>query len=153
MNENKNSIARWISLLHRYGHIYVGRKLKKYNINKGQYIFLNALYKKDGIRQEQLSDYLKIDKGTTAKAIKRLEDDEYIFRKVDAKDKRAYNVFLTEKALKMKPMVRKAMMDWTDILFIGFSEDDKESAIALLDRMGKNAITFTGEYFNEDSVN
>lgn len=153
MNESKNSIARWISLLHRYGHIYVGRKLKKYNISKGQYIFLNALYKKDGIRQEQLSDYLKIDKGTTAKAIKRLEDDEYIFRKVDAKDKRAYNVFLTEKAIKVKPMVRKAMMDWTDILFKGFSEHDKEISIALLERMGKNATNFTDEYFNDDLAN
>jgi len=99
MNENKNSLGRWISLLHRHGHIYVGRHLKQYNIKKGQYTFLNALYKKDGIRQEQLSDYLKIDKGTTAKAIKKLEDYDYIIRKVDPIDKRAYNVYLTEKAI------------------------------------------------------
>lgn len=150
MNENKKSIARWISLLHRYGHIYVGRKLKKYNISKGQYIFLNALYKKDGIRQEQLSDHLKIDKSTTAKAIKKLENDGFIIREVDTKDKRAYNVYLTEEALKMKPMVRKAMMDWTDILFLGFSEEEKETSIALLERMGENAINGTHDYFNND---
>ena len=148
MNENKNSVARWISLLHRHGHIYVGRQLKQYNINKGQYIFLNALYKKDGIRQEELSDYLKIDKGTTAKAIKKLEDDEYIIRIVDTNDKRAYNVYLTEKALKVKPIVRKAMMAWTDILFLGFSEEEKKTALALLERMGENATT-TNEYFSE----
>ena len=147
MNENKNSLARWISLLHRYGHVYVGRKLKRYNISKGQYIFLNALYKKDGIRHE-----LKIDKGTTAKAIKKLEDDEYIIRKVDAKDKRAYNVYLTEKALKMKPMIRKAMMNWTDILLSGFSEEEKEISLDLLERMGENATKFTHDYFIEDAV-
>ncbi|WP_291637914.1 MarR family transcriptional regulator [Clostridium sp.] len=150
MNENKNSIARWISLLHRHGHVYVGKQLKQYNINKGQYIFLNALYKKDGIRQEQLSDYLKIDKGTTAKAIKKLEDDEYIIRLVDVKDKRAYNVYLTEKALKMKPMVLKAMMAWTDILFSGFSEEERETSLALLQRMGKNATVITNNYFSDD---
>ncbi len=152
MNGNKNSLSRWISLLHRYGHIYVGRQLKQYNISKGQYIFLNALYKKDGIKQEQLSDYLKIDKGTTAKAIKKLEEDEYITRQVDIKDKRAYNVYLTEKALKMKPMIRKAMTGWTDILFTGFSEEERNTSLALLERMGKNATTFTHDYFNDDST-
>ncbi len=152
MNENKNSLGRWISLLHRHGHIYVGRHLKQYNIKKGQYTFLNALYKKDGIRQEQLSDYLKIDKGTTAKAIKKLEDYDYIIRKVDPIDKRAYNVYLTEKALKIKPMVRKAMMDWIDILYSGFSEDEKKTSLALLERMGENATTFTNDYFNNDAA-
>ena len=152
MNKNRNSVARWISLLHRHGHEYVGRQLKQYNINKGQYIFLNALYKKDGIRQEELSDYLKIDKGTTAKAIKKLEDDEYIIRVVDKKDKRAYNVYLTEKALVVKPMIRKAMEDWTDILFSGFSEEEKRTSLALLERMGENATTFTRDYFNEDTA-
>jgi len=152
MNENKNSLGRWISLLHRHGHIYVGRHLKQYNIKKGQYTFLNALYKKDGIRQEQLSDYLKIDKGTTAKAIKKLEDYDYILRKVDPIDKRAYNVYLTEKALKIKPMVRKAMMDWIDILYSGFSEDEKKTSLALLERMGENATTFTNDYFNNDAA-
>ncbi|MBZ9688576.1 MarR family transcriptional regulator [Clostridium estertheticum] len=151
MNENRNSVARWISLLHRHGHEYVGRQLKQYNINKGQYIFLNALYKKDGIRQEELSDYLKIDKGTTAKAIKKLEDDEYIIRIVDVKDKRAYNVYLTDKALKIKPTVRKAMMAWTDILFLGFSKEEKETALVLLERMGENA-TNINDHFTDDAA-
>jgi len=152
VNENKNSLGRWISLLHRHGHVYVGRQLKQYNISKGQYTFLNELYKKDGVRQEQLSYHLRIDKGTTAKAIKKLEDDDYIIRKVDTKDKRAYNVFLTEKALKIKPMVRKAMMDWMDILFSGFSEDEKKTFLSLLERMGENAASFTHDYFNNDSA-
>lgn len=149
MSENKNSLARWISLLHRYGHIYVGKQLKEYNISKGQYIFLNALYKQEGISQEKLSDYLKIDKGTTAKAIKKLEEEAYVIRKVDVKDKRAYNIYLTEKAMKIKPIVRKAMTDWIDILYSGFSEEEKELSIALLDRMGENAAAYTEEYLNE----
>jgi len=149
MSENKNSLARWISLLHRYGHIYVGKQLKEYNISKGQYIFLNALYKQESISQEQLSDYLKIDKGTTAKAIRKLEEEGYVIRKVDAKDKRAYNIYLTEKAMKIKPIVRKAMTDWIDILYSGFSEEEKELSLALLDRMGENAAAYTEDYFHE----
>jgi len=150
MSENKNSLGRWISLLHRYGHIYIGKQLKDYNIKKSQYIFLNALYKKDGVSQEQLSNYLKIDKGTTAKAIKKLEDDGYVIRKVDTKDKRAYNVYLTEKGVEIKPVVRKAMLDWIDILFSGFSEEEREQSLALLEKMGENASAYTKECFSED---
>ena len=149
MSENRNSLARWISLLHRYGHIYVGKELKEYNISKGQYIFLNALYKQEGISQEQLSDYLKIDKGTTAKAIKKLEEEEYVIRKIDVKDKRAYNIYLTEKAIKIKPVVRKAMTDWIDILYSGFTEEEKELSLALLEKMGENAAAYTEDYFND----
>jgi len=149
MEENRNSLGRWIALLHRYKHAYIGRELKDYNIGKGQYIFLNALYKQEGISQEQLSDYLKIDKGTTAKAIKKLEEEEYVIRKIDEKDKRAYNLYLTEKAIRIKPAVRKAMKDWRDILYSGFTEEEKELALSLVERMGKNAEAFTEEYFKE----
>jgi len=54
--------------------------------------------------------------------------------------------------LKIKPMVRKAMMDWIDILYSGFSEDEKKTSLALLERMGENATTFTNDYFNNDAA-
>ena len=50
----------------------------------------------------------------------------------------------------MKPMIRKAMMGWTDILFSGFSEEEKETSLTLLERMGENATAFTQDYFRDD---
>jgi DNA-binding MarR family transcriptional regulator len=37
-------------------------------IGYGQFLFLMELYNSDGIRQEDLSEILNIDKGTTARA-------------------------------------------------------------------------------------
>ncbi|WP_243466358.1 MFS transporter [Methanosarcina mazei] len=53
---------------------------------------------------ESLSDYLKIDKGTTARAIQKLVDEGYVFRQRDEKDRRSYRVFLTEKGKKLEPL-------------------------------------------------
>ena len=98
MNNQNNTLSRWISLLYRYSHIYIGRQLSRYDISNGQYIFLNALYPKDGISQEEISDYLKIDKGTTAKVIMQLENEAYVIRKIDEKDKRSKSIFDREGA-------------------------------------------------------
>ena len=95
MEEKKSSIGRSISLLYRYGQMFAGDRLKRHGVGKGQYIFLKALYREDGINQEALSDYLCIDKGTTAKAVKKLEAESYVERSVSSDDKRSYKVYLT----------------------------------------------------------
>ena len=35
MIENRNSIPRWVSLIYRYGQMYIGEHLKKYDIGRG----------------------------------------------------------------------------------------------------------------------
>lgn len=140
MRDNEHSIGRWISILYRYGQGHIGKKLEKYNIGSGQYIFLLALYRKDGISQEEISAHLKIDKATTAKAIKRLEEEGYILRETDIDDKRAYKVYLTEKALDIKPFVQAVIADWNNILASGLSEDEKENVLRLLKKMAENAF-------------
>ncbi|MDR6555522.1 MarR family transcriptional regulator [Paenibacillus qinlingensis] len=145
MIETRNSIPRWVSLIYRYGQMYIGDHLKEFEIGRGQHIFLNALYKEDGLTQEELSDYLKIDKGTTAKALKKLEEQGYITRKVSEKDKRCNEVFLTEKARSIKEDVRKVLTDWRERLTFGMSDEEKQMALIVLEKMGHNAAHFAEE--------
>ncbi|SDN53152.1 DNA-binding transcriptional regulator, MarR family [Paenibacillus sp. yr247] len=145
MIDTRNSIPRWISLLYRYGQMYIGEHLKEYDIGRGQHIFLNALYKEDGLSQEELADYLKIDKGTTAKALKKLETKGYIARTVSEKDKRCNEVHLTEKALLIKDDVRKVLTDWRERLTFGLKEEEKQLALTILEKMGHNAAHFAEE--------
>ncbi|MCZ8514943.1 MarR family transcriptional regulator [Paenibacillus filicis] len=142
MIDQKYTIPRWMSLIYRCGQMYIGERLKNYEIGKGQHIFLNALYKEDGLSQEELSSYLRIDKGTTAKALKKLEALGYVTRQVRDEDRRSYRVFLTDKALGIKDQVRGVLMDWRHILTYGFTEEEKESALQLLERMGSNVTRF-----------
>jgi DNA-binding MarR family transcriptional regulator len=141
-NIQSHSINRWISILYRHSQSHINKQVDKYNIGSGQYIFLLALYRKDGISQEEVSDHLKIDKATTAKAIKKLEKEGYIKRDINSEDKRAYKVFLTQKALDIKPEIQGILRNWSAVLSEGLSEDEKSMALDLLSRMAKNAFEF-----------
>jgi DNA-binding MarR family transcriptional regulator len=141
-NIQKYSINRWISILYRYGQSHISKQLEFYNIGSGQYIFLIALYKKDGISQEEISDHLKIDKATTAKSIERLEKEGYVKRDIDSKDKRAYKVFLTQKAFDVRPIICSVLKKWSAVLSEGLTEDEKSIALNLLGRMAKNAFLY-----------
>ena len=73
MDNHSAPLRSWLSILYRYGRSHISKVLEPYNIGSGQYIFLMVLLKNNGISQEELSDYLKIDKATTAKAVRKLE--------------------------------------------------------------------------------
>ena len=139
MKNNEGSIVKYVSILYRYGQSYFNKKLGFLNIGSGQYVSLITLYRKDGISQEELSNYLKIDKGTTAKAIKKLEDEGYLIRNIDLRDKRAYRVFLTPKALEVIPIIQGAAKDWENILTSGLSEEESLWVERILKKMAHNA--------------
>ena len=134
-----SSIGRWISILYRYRQNYLGKRLDSFNIGSGQYFFLLVLSKKRSISQEGLSDFLKIDKATTAKAIKKLEDEGYVAREVDVADKRAYQVYLTKKGWETLPFIEKYIKDWEQLVIAGLSENESQLIEGLLGKMAQNA--------------
>jgi DNA-binding MarR family transcriptional regulator len=144
MAKNIESMGRYISILYRSGKMYINSKCEKYNIGNGQYLFLLFLSHSEGVTQEEMSCKLFIDKGTTAKAVKRLEDEGYIKRQVDDKDKRAYKVYLTEEGRKVTTEISKVLNDWNNTLTSDFNEEEKKIALNLLQRMleNKNKQTF-----------
>lgn len=136
----KEFIGKAISYLYRYEQIYIGKKIEPYGIGSGQFPFLMRLYHHDGVNQESLSDYLKIDKGTTARAIQKLIDEGYVVRQRDEEDKRAYRIFLSEKAKKLEPDMKKIAADWEDILFSSFDDSQRREITNSLETMFENVL-------------
>lgn len=140
LESESHSIGRWVSILYRYRQSYINRKLESYNIGSGQYIILMCLYKNDGARQEELAEYLKIDKGSIAKSVKKLEDEGYIERLVDPEDKRAYKLYLTQKAQVIIPVALEAIKSWEDAMTSDLSEDEVEIIDEKLKKMAEKAF-------------
>ncbi len=151
MNNTEHSIGRWISILYRFGQSYLGKRLEHLNIGSGQYVVLMTLFRNNGIRQEKLSDYLKIDKGSIAKSIKKLEAAGYVTRRIDAGDKRANQVFITPKALDAIPEVREAARAWEDMIVSEFSEEEKQVIERLLHKMAAKAYNIKEPDKEKDS--
>jgi DNA-binding MarR family transcriptional regulator len=139
LNNGENSIGKWISVLYRGRKSYAGRMLEPYGIVGCQYLFLLTLFSHNGASQERISDYLKIDKTTTAKSIKKLESSGYVIRDIDSEDKRAYKVFLTQKALDIIPLVQETMRGWEQIVISEISEEEYAVLEKLLKQMAEKA--------------
>ena len=90
------------------------------------------LYRQDGIRQEDLTLKLNIDKGTTARAIKKLEAEGFIIKKEDKDDKRAYRIFITDKGIHHRDAIYKVAKEWENNLTKNLTEEEKETMISLL---------------------
>ncbi|WP_227551688.1 MarR family winged helix-turn-helix transcriptional regulator [Metabacillus sediminilitoris] len=141
-NDKKGSIGRWISLLHRYGNVYINEQLKEYNLGAGQYQFLAVLYQNEGLSQDEIACFLKMDKGTAARAIAKLEKEGYVERKVFSVDKRIKKLYLTDKAYAFESKLTSILLGWTNIITKDLSVDEQEYALKLLNKMSLNAEDF-----------
>lgn len=129
-------LGRWFYVLHRLSMRHVTQGLKKFNIGSGQIMFLLELYYSDGVRQEELSTFLNIDGANTTRAITKLEEVGYVIRKQDQEDKRAYRVFLTEKAIAIKDELFSLMRSWEEELLSALSREEQITFIELLKKIG-----------------
>lgn len=142
------SIAKWISVLHRQFQIYLNRELKDYDINSSEYIFLVNLYEEDGVSQEKLSASLYIDKAATARAIRRLEQLGYVNRKRDPNDSRSNLVTLTSKGMEMKKFIKSKLTYWTQTISEGLTPEETEEMVRKIKHMSRNALIETNRSEN-----
>jgi len=137
--------GRWVSVIHRYAHIYFATELEELGISKGAFPFLMALYRKDSVSQEELSEMLHMDKGTTARALNPLEKNGWVKRKQNPKNRRINIVSLTEKAVGMEDEVFSYALKWNEIIFDGINREDQEKVSKTLKKMAGNAAKYIKE--------
>ena len=135
MNSNNEYLGKYISLIHRQANAFFTKEFSKFGFGSGQYMFMIHLYKNDGISQESLSELVNIDKGTTAKAIKKLEELNFIVRSKDSKDKRINRIYLTSKALDIKNDFFSVLTKWENILTNELSPDEISIGLNILNKL------------------
>lgn len=149
MKKNIQPMLKNISILYRIWQIYMDESLIELNIWSWQYIFLMCLYRQDWLSQDDISKWLRIDKWTTAKAIKKLEESWFIYRETDKLDKRIQRVYLSKKWVEIKSTIYDAISKWREIICKNISKDEEELITILLDKLAFNAINFlTNSKFN-----
>ena len=142
--EERFYLGKYISLLNRHGMCFMNSHMSDWGLSSGEHVFLFYLYNNDGSSQDEISKNLEIDKGTTARAIKKLENKEFVYRVDDDKDKRIKRVFLTKKAFEIRKDLLKLSEKWKDTLVCGF--DDKE--IELMETLIKKLVNNASNYRN-----
>ncbi|KXI55350.1 MULTISPECIES: MarR family winged helix-turn-helix transcriptional regulator [Bacillus cereus group] len=131
-------ILREIGMIARALDSISNIEFKEYELTKGQYLYLVRIYENPGIIQEKLSEMIKVDRTTAARAIKKLEMNGFIEKKEDEHNKKIKKLFPTEKGKNVYPFIKREN-DYSNIVALeGFSEKEIESISNLLQRVRKN---------------
>ncbi len=129
---------KFISMIYRYTRRYFARELQASQLDAGQLPFLLQLYRAPGVTQEQLSCALGMDKGTTARSVAQLEDCGLAYRTPDVHDRRVNHVFPTPDALAREEALFAIVDRLHELLFEGFSPEERAQALSLIIRMKDN---------------
>ena len=140
MNKEYEDMRIYFSVLYRQFQIYINNNTKDLGIGASEYIFIMEIYRNDNISQEELSKNLIIDKAATARAIKSLEEKEYIIRKKDKKDKRTNRIELTKKGIEIKDRLYKLLEEWGDTVTKDMDKETIELVLGIIKEMSKKAI-------------
>lgn len=138
MEKLENRALRFVGTLSRAINSKSDSKYKKFNLQKGQYMFITRICENPGINFVELSNMLKVDKTTTTKAVKKLIDLGYINKEQDEKDRREYRLSPCEKAFEVYDFIIREEQKQLEISFKGFSKEEKEMAVKLIERMSIN---------------
>jgi DNA-binding MarR family transcriptional regulator len=136
--KTKRKIIREIVTISRCISFIRQEEFKKYDLTRGQHAFLTRIMENPGISQEELSYMLRMDKTTTAKALKRLEEKGYINKIKSSKDKRSWNVYPTDKLIEIYPAMFDRIENTSKIGLQGFTEGELELIVDFMERIRIN---------------
>ena len=71
------------SIIYRSRNIYLNNSMNTTGLSQGQVFALITLSKEDNITQDRIAELFYLDKGTVARAVRKLEDSGYICRTQD----------------------------------------------------------------------
>jgi DNA-binding MarR family transcriptional regulator len=137
-----------VSITGRGRFIFLNNRLRPLGLSAGQFPVLMLLAKEQNIMQENLVRYYHLDKGTIARAVKKLEDGGFIRRIIDPVNRRAVRLFLSEKGEQAAVELQAIDREWEEHICKGLSQKKRETLYSLMRTVAQNshrAMQFSGE--------
>lgn len=133
------------SIIHRYSVMHHIKDMKESPVAGHTMGYIVYIHKNPGASQEDIVDFFKLNKGTVAKGIKKLLEEGYVSRKQNEADRRAYQLYLTEKGIELHARSEQSLNEFNDILTKGLTEAEQQTLQYLLGRVTGNVLEAAGE--------
>ncbi len=144
MNNEKQeftrNIVRYITRLERQRRHYMDEHLRTFKLYGSMFIIILFLDRNPGSSQDNLCEYLLIDKSGVARKCRKLEDLGYIKREQSQDDRRQNRLFLTENGQELLPIIRTYLSKWREMVTKDMTECEQKELLRLLELMEKNAL-------------
>lgn len=125
-------------------NIFISSKIEKHGIKQGQFEYFLLIYSTPGINQLELARLKNVGKASVTKALKILEDDGFIRREADVKDRRNTLCFISENGEKIVHELINVKTNVEAEIFEGFADEDKDMFFKYLSKLYKNSEKLAG---------
>ena len=138
MSDNFPNLGRYISILDRLMKMYYDHGLSEFEIGWGQQFYVEYLYDHPGVSAHEMVNYIRVDKATLTKVIKKLTEIEYVKVVRSEKDKRIKLLYLTDKAIPAARRIKEIHNSFFKTLCLDISMSDIEQAEQMMKKMIEN---------------
>ncbi len=126
-------------------------QFQKYGLTRGQHSFLTRIHENPGINQENLSFLLKVDRSTTAKALKKLIEKGYVQKVHPQNNKRDWILFVTDEGAILNEKMEAAVNVPLQQLYQGLSDREIARLYKAMQLMDSNIVQAYLDYKNSSS--
>lgn len=103
-------------------------------------MYIVCICEKPGYTQDELSQQLIIDKSTVTKVLSQLEAIGFITKTKSSNDRRAFNIFPTDKALTIYPRILEIKDEWHHRITENLSDIECDVFERLMEKVMENSI-------------
>lgn len=132
-------LAGLISIAHRMYSIFIDTQTIAPGLTTGQIPFVMQISQNPGITQDELASHNIFDKGTVARAVRKLEENGYLSRTPDPDNRRKLRLSLTAEGEAVVPRVFAADREWEDAVLSGLSETEHRTMYTYCLRMAEQS--------------
>jgi DNA-binding MarR family transcriptional regulator len=133
------SFGKYASIIVRHQRIILDHAFKQLGFSTGTYGFFLAVAENEGATQKELSVGMQTTKGTTNKALKKLEEEGFVKTIIDDQDRRLHKVYLTDRGRQVSPQVYDILKTYSFDLSECLTEEEREITFNALIKMAERA--------------
>lgn len=133
-----DDIIREIGMISRALDSISNIEFKEIELTRGQYLYLVRICEHPGIIQEKLAEMIKVDRTTTARAIKRLEEKGMVQSAADQTNKKIKKLYPTDKGKKIYPFIIREHHYSNQVALKGLTSAEVEQLQRMLKKVRKN---------------
>ncbi len=117
-----------------------GRLVKGLGLTTSQWLVLVFLYRDDGQTQTELAAEVDMERAPLGRIVDRLEENGWVTRRGDEKDRRVNRIYLTNKLEPLMEDLRQVADDLYEATFRGIAQKDLDRLIDVLQKAKSNLL-------------
>jgi len=139
MNDCVRGLGPALGWAGRLAKANMDARISRYDVTPAQARVLLYLQRHGGrAPQRELADIIRVKPSTVNGVLDRMEEKGLVRRSVSGSDARRRLITLTEKGAEQQALFQRSFQDAEEAMVRGFSQEERETLCALLDRVIQN---------------